>query len=526
MRILIIEDEYPLADAISETLKKENFNVNIVTDGIDGENEALTGIYDLILLDIMLPGKDGFEILQSIKQEKIKTPVIMLTAKSQMNDKLQGIENGADDYITKPFHTRELLARIKNILKRTNDVDSINKLEFGDLTLNLDTCQISCNENSIVINGKELELLQLLMVNKGQVVDREVLANKIWGYDSEAEYNNVVDSIGNKNEDIEQYVYKAYKQNKEKGIVGNYVYKVRTSKMKDERATIILMEDESVVTRIKFIYIYAISGSIISIIIAYAISKKISNMIVKPVKETMESQKRFISDASHELKTPLAVIEANAVFSTGENAKVYVYDTTIKTTGESSSRGLDSTYGGYIEADNVTISTEGGSCATDRGEGTVIAKNSVLSTKGAGSPVIYSTGDISIENTKAVINLEQNTLKYGSGVLLKVAATSEWGQTGSNGGEVTFNMTNQEAKGSIEVDNISTLEINLKQGSKLETTINSANTAKSITLNIDSTSTLTLTGDCHVTSLTDEDTSYSNINFNGYKLYVNGTAIN
>ena len=126
------------------------------------------------------------------------------------------------------------------------------------------------------------------------------------------ENGKIVDSIGNKNEDIEQYVYKAYKQNKEKGIVGNYVYKVRTSKMKDERTTIILMEDESVVTRIKFIYIYAISGSIISIIIAYAISKKVSNMIVKPVKETMESQKRFISDASHELKTPLAVIEANA----------------------------------------------------------------------------------------------------------------------------------------------------------------------------------------------------------------------
>ena len=126
------------------------------------------------------------------------------------------------------------------------------------------------------------------------------------------ENGKIVDSIGNKNEDIEQYVYKAYKQNKEKGIVGNYVYKVRTSKMKDERTTIILMEDESVVTRIKFIYIYAISGSIISIIIAYAISKKVSNMIVKPVRETMESQKRFISDASHELKTPLAVIEANA----------------------------------------------------------------------------------------------------------------------------------------------------------------------------------------------------------------------
>lgn len=125
MHILIIEDEYPLADAISETLKKEKFNVDIITDGLDGENEALTGIYDLILLDVMLPGKDGFEILKSIKQEKVKTPVIMLTAKSQINDKLEGLENGADDYITKPFHTRELVARVKKLLKRVNDIDKL-----------------------------------------------------------------------------------------------------------------------------------------------------------------------------------------------------------------------------------------------------------------------------------------------------------------------------------------------------------------------------------------------------------------
>ncbi len=191
MHILIIEDEYPLADAISETLKKEKFNVDIITDGLDGENEALTGIYNLILLDVMLPGKDGFEILKSIKQEKVKTPIIMLTAKSQINDKLEGLENGADDYITKPFHTRELVARVKNLLKRVNDIDNMNKLEFGDLTLNLDICQIYCKENYIEIKGKELELLQLLIMNKGQVVSREEIANKIWGYDSEAEYNNV-----------------------------------------------------------------------------------------------------------------------------------------------------------------------------------------------------------------------------------------------------------------------------------------------------------------------------------------------
>ena len=304
---------------------------------------------------------------------------------------------------------------------------------------------------------------------------------------------------------------------------------------------------------------------------------------------------------------------ANAVFATGENAKVYVSNTTIKTTGESSSRGLDATYGGYIEADKVTISTQGGSCATlatDRGEGTVIAKNSKLSTAGAGSPIIYSTGEITLENsegtatgsqmcviegkntatikdstlqcsgkgnrnnvdnagimiyqsmsgdagegtgtlnasnstleiesdssyyetapfffitnTKTVINLENNTLKYGSNILLKAEGTSEWGNSGSNGGEVTLNAKSQTLIGDVEADKISTVEINLKENSSLKGTINGKNTAKEISLNIDSSSTLTLTGDTYITSLNDEDTTYSNINFNGYTLYVNGTAI-
>lgn len=191
MKILIIEDEYGLADAISEILKNENFITTIVTDGEEGEYEALSGIYDLILLDVMLPKKDGFEILKSIRNEKIKTPVIMLTVKSEIDDKLQGLEHGADDYITKPFHMRELLARIKAVLKRTNNLDELNILEFNGLKLNLDTCQMSCNENSITINGKEMELLQLLIVNKNQVLNRELITSKIWGYDSDAEYNNV-----------------------------------------------------------------------------------------------------------------------------------------------------------------------------------------------------------------------------------------------------------------------------------------------------------------------------------------------
>lgn len=191
MKILVVEDEYSLADAIAETLKNEKFEVNIATDGEEGEDEALTGVYDLILLDVMLPKKDGFEILRSLKQEKIDTPVIMLTAKSEMSDKLNGLENGADDYITKPFHTRELVARIKAVLKRTTSIEDTNILEYGDLKLDLKNGKLTCRESEISINGKELNLMEVLLINKNQIVNREALADKIWGYYSDAEYNNV-----------------------------------------------------------------------------------------------------------------------------------------------------------------------------------------------------------------------------------------------------------------------------------------------------------------------------------------------
>lgn len=191
MKILIIEDEYSLADAIAETLQKEKFGVNIITNGEDGENEALTNIYDLILLDVMLPKKDGFEILKNLRKEKIDTPVIMLTAKSEISDKLNGLENGADDYITKPFHIRELVARVKVILKRKTNIQDTNVLEYSDLKLDLVTCKMCANDTEIAINGKELDLLEILLLNKNQIVNREMLANKIWGYNSEAEYNNV-----------------------------------------------------------------------------------------------------------------------------------------------------------------------------------------------------------------------------------------------------------------------------------------------------------------------------------------------
>ena len=191
MKILIIEDEYSLADAISETLKKENFTTCIITNGEEGENEALTNIYDLILLDVMLPNKNGFDILKTLRNEEIKTPVIMLTAKSEMSDKLNGLENGADDYITKPLHIKELIARIKAVLRRNTNTKDTNILTYSDLKLDLSTGKMSSKDIEIPINGKELNLLEILLLNQKQIVDREMLANKIWGVNSEAEYNNV-----------------------------------------------------------------------------------------------------------------------------------------------------------------------------------------------------------------------------------------------------------------------------------------------------------------------------------------------
>ncbi len=174
-----------------ETLKRENFTVDIQTDGKEGAYHALMGIYDLIILDVMLPKKDGFEILEDLRKEKIETPVIMLTARSEMNDKLNGLENGADDYITKPFSIKELIARIKVVLKRKANIDDMSVLEYNDLKLDIKTGKMISNNNEISINGKELNLLEILMLNKNQITSREVLANKIWGYNSEAEYNNV-----------------------------------------------------------------------------------------------------------------------------------------------------------------------------------------------------------------------------------------------------------------------------------------------------------------------------------------------
>ena len=191
MKTLIVEDEYSLADAIAEMLKREKITTKIITDGKKAEEEVLTNIYDLIILDIMLPNENGFEILNNLRKEKIDTPIIILTAKSEISDKLNGLENGADDYITKPFHMKELLARVKVILKRKTNIEYSNILEYSDLKLDIRTGKMISGDKEISINGKELNLLETLLLNKDRIVERETLANKIWGYDSETEYNNV-----------------------------------------------------------------------------------------------------------------------------------------------------------------------------------------------------------------------------------------------------------------------------------------------------------------------------------------------
>lgn len=192
LRILIIEDEMKLAEAIAFRLKKEHYIVDINNDGETGLDNALTNIYDLIILDVMLPKVNGFDILKEIKNEGIETKVIMLTAKSMLEDKLYGFESGANDYITKPFHMDELVARV-NAQLRNNVKLNKNIIEVGDLVLNIDKANVLCKttNETIDIMGKEYLLLEYFMNNANQVISREQIYNKIWGFENNAESNNL-----------------------------------------------------------------------------------------------------------------------------------------------------------------------------------------------------------------------------------------------------------------------------------------------------------------------------------------------
>ena len=190
MKILLVDDEKQLIKALSVILKQNNYSVDLAYDGEEGLDYALTGIYDLIILDVMMPKMDGITLLKNIRNHKIQCPVLMLTAKSQTQDKVLGLETGADDYITKPFDTSELLARIKALLRRKETFTG-NLLTFSDISLDRDTFELKKGEKKILLGKKEFQLLEILMLANGKTVVKERLVDKIWGYDSEAEYNTI-----------------------------------------------------------------------------------------------------------------------------------------------------------------------------------------------------------------------------------------------------------------------------------------------------------------------------------------------
>ena len=191
MRILIVEDEKDLAMVLSELLSMEGYYTDTVYDGEEGLDSAMSGIYDLIILDVMLPKMDGFHVLSEIRKSSVSVPVLMLTARSQIEDKVTGLDIGADDYLTKPFDTKELLARIRALSRRREKVYVDDSDRFADITLDKTTHEIQKNGQKIKLTKKEYDILDILISNVGKVIPKETFVTKIWGYDTDVEYNSI-----------------------------------------------------------------------------------------------------------------------------------------------------------------------------------------------------------------------------------------------------------------------------------------------------------------------------------------------
>lgn len=190
MRILLIEDERPLSEAVCQLLREQKYTVDAVSDGEDGLDYGLSGQYDVILLDLMLPRLDGFSVARQLRAAQITTPILILTARSEITDKVTGLDCGADDYMTKPFDPRELLARIRALARRPGEVQLLT-LTFSDLVLSLSDHTLHCGSRSVRLSYKEFEVLRLLMSNPKMVLPKEELLSKVWGLASDAEDNNV-----------------------------------------------------------------------------------------------------------------------------------------------------------------------------------------------------------------------------------------------------------------------------------------------------------------------------------------------
>ncbi len=191
MRILIVEDEKDLAMILSETLKIEGYYADAVHDGVSGLDNAMSGIYDMIILDVMLPKMNGFEVVAQLRKNNIETPVLMLTAKSEIDDKIEGLDNGADDYLTKPFNTKELLARIRALLRRREKTIVDENIKFSDIVLDKSLHEIVKGDNRIKLTKKEYGIMEQLMLARGKAVSKENIIVKIWGYDADVEYNSI-----------------------------------------------------------------------------------------------------------------------------------------------------------------------------------------------------------------------------------------------------------------------------------------------------------------------------------------------
>ena len=191
MRVLIIEDEVRLASTLQDLLDMNGYTADVCHDGESGLDNVLSGIYDVVLLDVMLPKMDGFTVLRNLRSAGNAVPVLMLTARSELSDRVEGLDCGADYYLTKPFEPKELLACIRALTRRQPELRSSDTVEFGDLKLDKSAFTLSCGNRQLRLSRKEFDMMDLLMRNRDMVLTKETLLLKIWGYESDAEDNNV-----------------------------------------------------------------------------------------------------------------------------------------------------------------------------------------------------------------------------------------------------------------------------------------------------------------------------------------------
>lgn len=190
MKVLIADDEKRLADTIVELLEQEKISADAVYDGESAADFAMSGIYDLVILDIMMPKLNGIEVLKILRKNNFSQPILMLTAKSEVSDKIEGLNSGADDYLAKPFNTRELVARVRALSRRKGEYIG-DSLTYGDIELDRATFELRSRGKCVMLGKKEFEIMEMLLANPKMILQKERIAEKIWGYDSAADYNNV-----------------------------------------------------------------------------------------------------------------------------------------------------------------------------------------------------------------------------------------------------------------------------------------------------------------------------------------------